>query len=100
MRILSRQSSHYPDHAFFLFMLIMYSAIAAVIGAPYIATRRLWDERNGESSDTSGRVDESQKKPSNDSNDSKEEAKAGAQSVEHILRGESRELAKLRDAVR
>ena len=73
------------------------SAIAAVIGAPYIAVRRHLNEGNEKSNETSKKAVESQKK---DGNDGKQEAQAGERSAEEILRGDSRELAMLRDTVK
>lgn len=71
-------------------------AIAAVIGAPYIAMRRHLDDRSRRLGKTSEKVDDGQKKASNDS---KKEAQAGGRSVPEIPREDSRELAELRDAV-
>lgn len=73
------------------------TAIAAVIGASYIAVRRQWDEGNRGQKETCKKADNSQKKASNGS---KQETSAGGRSVAEILQGDSRELAKLRDAVR
>ncbi len=68
-----------------------------MIGAPYIAARRHWDEGNKKANDESEsrKTGDSQKA----SNDGKQEARAGERSVTEILRGDSRDLAKLRDAV-
>ena len=49
------------------------------------------------SNETSKKAVDSQTK---DSNDSKQEAQAGERSAAEILRGDSRELAMLRDAVK
>ena len=68
-----------------------------MIGAPYIAARRHWDGGNKKAND------ESKSRKTGDSqhvsNDGKQEARAGERSVAEILRGDSRDLAKLRDAV-
>ena len=69
-------------------------AIAAVIGGPYIAVRRRWDEGKGGKDERSRETDDVQKKVSTDGKQD------GVGSVERILQGDSRELAKLRDAVR
>ena len=68
-----------------------------MIGAPYIAVRRHLDEGNVESNETSKKAVNGQKK---DSNDGKQEVQAGERSAAEILRGDSRELAMLRDAVK
>ena len=69
-------------------------AIAAVFGAPYIAVHRHRDEGNGESNGTASKADDKQGKVGD------EGVQVAEQSVSEILRGDSRELAKLRDAVR
>ena len=72
-------------------------ALAAVIGGPYIAVRRHWDQENGKQKETFETADESPKKAIIDS---KHEAQVVGRSVADILRGDSRELEKLRDAVK
>lgn len=70
-------------------------AIAAVVGAPYIAVRRHWNAEKRifeKDDDGSSRTKASY--------DGKQEALAGGRSVAEILRGDSRELTKLRDAVK
>ena len=72
-------------------------AVAAVVGAPYIAVRRHWDEGERRPNETSGKADDGKKKAVNDD---RQEAHTGDQSVAAILQGGSRELARLRDAVK
>lgn len=67
-----------------------------MVGAPYLAVRRQWDEGNG-SRETPSKADDGQKKISNDG---KQEAQAERRSVAETLQGDLGELAKLRDAVK
>ena len=71
-------------------------AIAAVIGAPYIAVRRRWDGDDCGPKNTSVKADKNQKKASNDR---KQGSQARGRSIADILQGDSSELTKLRDAV-
>lgn len=72
-------------------------AIVAVIGAPYVMVCRRWNERHEAPNQTPVMADDSQHKAINNG---KQEAKAGDPSIAEILQGDSRELAKLRDAVK
>ena len=94
MRVLGRKQYYYLALAVPRTNVV---AIAAVIGAPYIAVRRHLEEGKTESNETPKKADDSEKKASNNG---KQEAQAGERSVAEILRGDSRELAMLRDAVK
>ena len=72
--------------------------MAAVIGAPYLAIRRQWDERNGNGESNANAT---LKKPDDKQRKVEDERKEDAGlSIAEILRGDSQELAKLRDAVK